>query len=297
MQVDSLITPAEDILKTIPNRDEHEFFFHNAHLQELELLYCGYQKCAPGHRYGPTMRDHFYFHFIVSGKGIVRSDRTYTASAGSGFIGLPHQILYYEADREDPWTYAWIGAKGSIINALVEQSNVLSQYPIITDIDNDRISSIMNGLIYHAQDPSLPSYMNAVSLFFSLVACLSQSTDFLPKVQKRNNNNRTKEYVEKAKQFIQDNYFKHISMTTVANYVGIDEDYLARIFKKELNTTPLVFLCNVRLGLAHKLLLTTSMPIQEIAAAVGFSDPQYFSRCFTKSRGISPRGLRRQAKT
>lgn len=293
MPLNAKISMETDYIRSVTDCDEHEFFFRSIHLNEMDLLYCGYQKCRPGHKYGPTMRDHFYFHFITSGRGIFCNDHTYSVEAGSGFVGLPYQIAYYEADQADPWTYMWIGAKGQVVTSLLNQIVDLGQMPIITPQDTGELYRIMNSFIFCAQDPSFSSYLEAASLFYALFSILYQSVDRAPGTQKLNRDLKTKDYLDKAREFIQNNYFKHISMLTVANYVGIDPDYLARIFKKEFDVTPVIFLRNLRLGLAHKLLLHTSMPVQEIAVAVGFTDPQYFSRCFTKSRGVSPRELRK----
>lgn len=291
----------DSILKSrplLPNgeRDQHEYFFHSVHLNEIELLYCGYEHCRPGHWYGPTMRDHFYFHFILSGKGIFHSDRDYLVPAGSGFIGLPYQVIYYEADRKEPWTYLWVGAKGEMIQSLFSRAAELTRYPIITHNSPDRIYTIMKDFLASVQDYSLSSYLHAVGNFLDLLAALYNDTSRSLNRQHLGRSNRSKTYVEKAKDFIQNNYCKDISMETIAQYVGINEDYLARLFKRELNTTPASFLRMYRVELAYKMLLNTDMSVQEIAAAVGFADAQYFSRCFTQRYGDSPRELRKRSR-
>lgn len=55
------------------------------------------------------------------------------------------------------------------------------------------------------------------------------------------------------------------------------------------------FIRNYRLNLARELLLknkvTRTMNISEIAYEVGFNDPKYFTRCFTKHFNVTPSSL------
>ncbi|MFV0330366.1 MAG: helix-turn-helix domain-containing protein, partial [Dysgonomonas sp.] len=50
------------------------------------------------------------------------------------------------------------------------------------------------------------------------------------------------------------------------------------------------FIRNYRLSIAHELILKShgNMNISEIAYEVGFNDPKYFTRCFTKHYGVAP---------
>jgi two-component system response regulator YesN len=39
---------------------------------------------------------------------------------------------------------------------------------------------------------------------------------------------------------------------------------------------------------AKRLLANPSMPVADVAAAVGFNDPSYFTRVFRRQEGVSP---------
>lgn len=66
-------------------------------------------------------------------------------------------------------------------------------------------------------------------------------------------------------------------------------DYLCRIFRQELHTTPHKYLANLRLQSAADALRAGSSSITEIARMCGYNDPLYFSRMFKKRFGVSPR--------
>ena len=67
-------------------------------------------------------------------------------------------------------------------------------------------------------------------------------------------------------------------------------DYLCRLFRQEVNTTPHKYLTNLRLQVAADMLLSgcTDGGIAEIARLCGFRDPLYFSRLFRKRYDVSP---------
>ena len=67
-------------------------------------------------------------------------------------------------------------------------------------------------------------------------------------------------------------------------------DYLCRLFRQELHTTPHKYLTELRLqSAADALLISPGSSMSEIARMCGYSDPLYFSRMFKKRFGVSPR--------
>jgi len=67
-------------------------------------------------------------------------------------------------------------------------------------------------------------------------------------------------------------------------------DYLCRLFRQELHTTPHKYLTDLRLQSAADALRTNpGSSISEVARQCGYSDPLYFSRMFKKKYGASPR--------
>lgn len=72
-------------------------------------------------------------------------------------------------------------------------------------------------------------------------------------------------------------------------------DYLCRLFRQEMHTTPHKYLANLRLQAAADVLRVESgRSITEISRMCGYHDPLYFSRMFKKKYGVSPREYARQ---
>jgi AraC-like DNA-binding protein len=85
-----------------------------------------------------------------------------------------------------------------------------------------------------------------------------------------------------------------VSRWKLADTINVSEDYLTRIFHREMGLSPWDYLNRYRIFLAAELLRQTDRPIQDIALRAGFQDHAYFSRVFKKIYGLSPGRLRKR---
>jgi len=102
----------------------------------------------------------------------------------------------------------------------------------------------------------------------------------------------TSSLVKQALAYLQHNYTRSISRWEIAEAVGASEDYLTRVFNRELGISPSVYLNRYRILQAKTLLRTTTLSIGSIAHQVGFKDQTYFSRVFSKLSSVSPQAFR-----
>lgn len=98
--------------------------------------------------------------------------------------------------------------------------------------------------------------------------------------------------VKRAICYLNDNATYSISRWQIAGSVNISEDYLTRIFRKEIGISPWDYLNRYRIQIASRLLLETGSSISEIAALTGFQDQAYFCRVFRKVKGFPPGNIR-----
>lgn len=104
--------------------------------------------------------------------------------------------------------------------------------------------------------------------------------------------------VDEAKEYISANYGDNeISITKICQHLHISSGYFSNIFKKETKMTFVNYLMGVRMDAAQELLATTELKAFEIAERVGFADPNYFSFCFRKKFGVSPKEYRSGARS
>ena len=63
-----------------------------------------------------------------------------------------------------------------------------------------------------------------------------------------------------------------------------------------MDMSPSDFLKQLRMQRAEELLANSKMPVSQVAYAVGFTDPKYFTKCFRKETGMSPSEYRDKTK-
>lgn len=102
--------------------------------------------------------------------------------------------------------------------------------------------------------------------------------------------------IRDAIRFIHENYTRDISLNEVAQYVYRSPEYFSRLFKSETGKNFSSYLMTCRLDKAKDLLLNTDMKIYEIAYAVGYTTPSYFSKMYRKYMGVTPDITRNQRK-
>lgn len=95
--------------------------------------------------------------------------------------------------------------------------------------------------------------------------------------------------VEKAIAYIKDHYQDpELSLKSVCKHISMSVSYFSTLFKQYTGRTFMEFVTQERMEKAKELLRLTAMKTYEIAYAVGYSDPHYFSGAFKKHEGDTP---------
>jgi AraC-like DNA-binding protein/ligand-binding sensor protein len=98
----------------------------------------------------------------------------------------------------------------------------------------------------------------------------------------------------RAERFIWNNYTKKISLKEIAEASGLSAPYFSTIFKDEMGENLSSYLNRLRVEKSATMLVTTNMPISEIACACGFEDQSWFSKIFKSYTGYTPGKYRAQ---
>lgn len=83
-----------------------------------------------------------------------------------------------------------------------------------------------------------------------------------------------------------------ISFESVAREVNFSVSYISALLKKNRNTSFIKHLTALRMEKAKELLKSPALKIIDIAEQLGYADPYYFSHCFKKYTGFSPKEFR-----
>lgn len=250
----------------------------------LALHFCGWEKCAPGHSFGPAVRAHYLFHFVLSGKGVYEhAGASYSVSAGQGFLIVPGELTRYTADEHDPWEYCWIGFDGTEAKKILADCSLAEQTPVYTDR-----SGLLGQELLRLIDLFDSGGANDYRLLGRLYLCFAHMMSNAPQAAPT-----PKEHVQHALSFIHSNFSYEIGVAEIARAVGIERTYLYRIFRQWQGCSPKDYLMRVRLNAAAEMLKTTRLSVTEIALSCGFGQTSLFSKQFKAAYGVSPLNYRK----
>lgn len=99
--------------------------------------------------------------------------------------------------------------------------------------------------------------------------------------------------VQHAMQFFCDRIAEPTTLGEVAHAVGLSVSRFSHIFREEVGMAPMQYLEKQRIQRAGERLMMTSDAVADIANAVGYRNPFYFTNIFSRHMGCSPRAYRR----
>lgn len=99
-------------------------------------------------------------------------------------------------------------------------------------------------------------------------------------------------YIERAKDYIEKNYYKDINMAVVSNYVSLNYSYFSSLFNKLSGMNFSDYLNFVRVEKSKVLLKNIDYKIHEISDMVGYKNSKHFTKNFKKFEKITPMEFR-----
>ena len=268
--------------------------FPNENFIDLGMYQYGYEQCEPGHSFGPATRNHYLFHYIISGTGTLMADnakgetQTYSIKSGQGFLIFPGQITTYYADANLPWEYVWIEFDGLRVKEALDLTELSVNTPVYHPHSKDLREQLINEMLYivhHAKE----SPFHLIGHLYLFLDYLTQSAKSTKLVQC---SKMSDYYIKEAINYIEQNFQNNITIEDIAAVCGINRSYFGKIFRNSIGRSPQEFLMNYRMVKATELLKLTSLSIAEIGSAVGYENQLHFSRAFKTIYGISPREWR-----
>ena len=99
--------------------------------------------------------------------------------------------------------------------------------------------------------------------------------------------------IESSIEYFTQNLDSNITMQMLCNKYQVSQVYLCRIFKKQLDMTPIDYFIHMKIDRAKELFLQyPTLPVKDVAEMMGFSDSYYFSKVFKKITGQTPSSFR-----
>ena len=95
-----------------------------------------------------------------------------------------------------------------------------------------------------------------------------------------------------SRSYIDENYAEPITLQSIGDALHVSPYYLSHVFKEMSGYSPMQYLLRRRIGEAQTLLITTDLPVTQIAGMVGYDTQSYFNLQFSKHVGMPPKKYR-----
>lgn len=254
---------------------------------ELSICQFGEEACRPLHAFGPAQRDHCLIHFVVSGCGTFFSGGgSQPVRAGQGFLILPGEETFYQADERDPWHYAWVGYRGRQAEALTREAGLDETHRVFTARDASAAWEALRQMRKDARELRLGQLAAAGSLlrFLALIAT-EQSPDM--------DSSRSRALCDKARWYLEGRFDRPVSIQEAADFAGVSRSHLYRLMMAEYGCPPKALLQRIRMEQAARLLTDTALTLEEIAPRVGLQNGAQLGAAFRRAYGMTPGEYRR----
>lgn len=248
---------------------------------------CGYQKFMMEDfpRIRPNGRNDYQLIYMHKGMGHFIIDREEKVLGAGTFIFFrPNESQHYTYyAKEQPEVY-WIHFTGADCERLIESFS-------FTDIfvgENVQFKTIFQDIILELQLQK-PYFEEVINSNFIKLLALIQRMLILNEKTKENHFAMDRLIIALNQQ-----YTKQWTISTMADFCNMSNDYFSHIFKEVTHVTPINFLTKLRIAKSKELLLAEGLGISDVAFLVGYADPLYFSRVFKKMEKVSPKEYRAQ---
>lgn len=171
------------------------------------------------------------------------------------------------------------------------QENFQKKIINLTPNSSDFISllSLYKIIFQEAESSKKSSEEIIANCYDSIIKIISRNLAInFNKTEKKNKSS----LVANAINIIENNYYNHLTLNSIAHRLSVSSSLLAHSFKKETGKTIIEYKTNCQIKEACNLLQITDMSILDISFATGFSTASYFSETFKKELGISPKEYR-----
>jgi AraC-like DNA-binding protein len=259
----------------------------NPALSHLYVTHIGYFPKAAFHyrerRNGCTDNILIY---CLRGKGwYIIGDRRFVVNAGE-FILLPANKVYmrYGADEKDPWTIYWVHFSGRDIGTFNRCFGITlydGPQPIIYNEKGLQIWDTMYRSLEMGY--SKENLSNANLCLYGLTA-----TFLFPDKHVDEKKQDAKNLIDETILYMRRELGARLTVEDIASRQHLSASHFTSLFRKATGMSPLDYFIHLKLQKACQLLYSSDTKIKDVALALGYEDPYYFSRLFKKYMNTSP---------
>lgn len=242
----------------------------------------------------PRWHEEIEIKYILSGTAeIICGTEVFIATAGDVVVINPCELHGMQAYGDESVSYHLLMVSTDIPLLKEEPQGTMPYFKHL--IKGDSVLSSYLDLLFREVTEKNTAYhlgaQGALSLIFSHLQRYHAITEPMVTLENR----RMVDRIQPALDHIVQHYTHNISIEDLAQRCSMSVYHFCRVFKAVTNNTAVSYINQLRINKASALLATSTLPVAEVAAVVGFSDVCYFSRFFKKQKGMSPAAFQKNA--
>jgi len=221
--------------------------------------------------------------FCNEGRGMLRTDgKEYEPEPGC-IVFLPKKSPHEYLPLTERWGVCWLSFDGAGCDETLRLLGFDTPLVIRSD-SREEAEKLFQKMLDSQTTDILYSGYTCSGLVYELLLCMRRMIN----TDEDRSRSRRMSMLHPAITYINENYSQDISMSFLAELIGITPQHFCRLFRSTMNMRPGDYLLAKRLEAAQRLILDGGRPIAEIAQLCGFQDAGYFSTVFRRNMGVPP---------
>lgn len=268
----------------------------------ISVTSVGFQRVAPGEEYPSKehppgyyfdvrkgrVLDEYQLIYVVGGGGVFATEgRSAEVAEGDMFLVLPGCWHSYRPDPDSGWSVYWIGFRGHTVDERMV-GGFFDRGIAVFHVGIHALSVELYRMAVTVAGEQNPCYQQMLSGTVAqlLGIALYREQPF------SSVDGEAMDKIARAKILMQEGLSGNISVQEVARRLHVSYSWLRIMFRKVTGMAPVQYVLELKLLRAKELLAAGTVNVKEIAYALNFSSPRYFSGFFKKKTGLSPQQYR-----
>lgn len=260
----------------------------------IEIKKVGQEHCLPRKKSELRRKRYHSLHFVLHGFGTLHSgENKISLGRGNVFLLYANEEYTYYPNAVDPWSYIWVDFYGEELDELFEACGFTREKPYVRMTDSAELIDLLKQLVEKYNGSDVQSMVCSAYTLLVFGRLIEYKNRYL-KVSERGSVffKQFRDIID----YINNNYRMNLTLEQIAEDMCVSERQLIYMFRSNIEMTPINYINKFRISNACELLKRDDLKVEEIAEMVGIEDEKYFTRMFTKWKGVSPREYRKVCK-
>lgn len=261
-------------------------------IQDLYITHIGHFPKAEGHFRERKFGCHQYILiYCKSGEGWIELEQTkHTIKENTIFVIPPFTRCTYGASKNKPWNNYWIHFTG---NNAENYTPITNKVLAIPPGKNARIEDRI--ILFEEMLSNMEQHSNFDNVIYANI-CLKYFLSSIRQIEnyRLSGESETQSYLSLAISFMNNNLKNRVTLEELSEACKCSKSNLNKIFAKNMHCPPMDYYIQLKMQRACRYLAHSTRKIKMIAQELGYDDPYYFSRLFSKTIGKSPSEYRHE---